>query len=1010
MKTRICCLAILLLASVGMLAQVTASGAVEGNVADASKAVVTGATVSLTDKATGSTRTTTTGDTGNYRFDPVAAGTYTVKIEKAGFSTMVQTVEVLVGRTVTINAPLKAGSTSEVVEVTGVAPIIDQQKTGVSQEITPTQINDLPLVGRDVANLAYLAPGVKASDSYDPTKNRYAVLSVNGSTGRNVNVTVNGIDNKDNTVGGPVMQLPLEAVQEFVISTQRFSAANGRTEGAAINMVTKSGSNRYHGSGFGFFRNQDFNTVNEQEQLNGGTKADYSRQFFGGSIGGPIVKDKAFVFFAIERQREHSAQAESASALTQLNLVTALGAVPSATIPTPFFETRYNGRMDYKFNDKHSAYVSYSSQANNSLNDQAGSTGDVTEGNFTVNHLQVANVTFTSLLTPTLVNTFTGGFQYWNNLIGSNTSVPFITFPSANFGTNVNVPQQSIQRKFQFKDDISKTWGNHNFKTGIDFLYEPFLGGYFESNSTLEIDFNKDPSVILASPALFPQGFATPGLISGMAASVGNPLFTTAPDGKMLGLYFQDDWKVTSRLTLSLGLRYDKDFNLFGEQTQGTSRTYQELVAINSPMAASIPHEDNLDFSPRVGFAYDLTGAGKHVLRGGFGLYYGQTFQNIPLFMEQQANATIYQGVFSIGQGASCVTSCVPGTAILLQNWRYGVDPMPTIPAPSGTLNPGSTGRLMDPNYRNPYSEQMNIGYQWALNNNSVFEAEYIHELALHEDKTVNTNPTILAAGGARPLSAAFAAAGQPVLGRISDEQAVGRSRYDGMNLSYRRRMSQHFSLTANYTLSRALAYEGSAGAFRNASTIPSLPTNPNDFGPVPNDERHHFTAAGTVKFPFGIEVSPIMQAGSARPYNLTEDFDVYGFGSGVTRPMIVPISAPTNYTAFAKGAQTTAAAQAAVATCLAAATCMQLPFDPVRGQAFFQLDTRFSKNIKLGEGRNLALMYQAFNITDRANHGNNFGGVVGSSTFLQPAGFINPSSVTTPRSLWGEFGARFSF
>src|SRR5690242_5475863 len=159
------------------------------------------------------------------------------------------------------------------------------------------------MVGRDVANLAYLAPGVKAADSYDPTKNRYAILSVNGASGRNVNVTVNGIDNKDNTVGGPVMQLPLEAVQEFQISTQRFSAENGRSQGAAINMITKSGTNNYHGSLFGYFRDSALNTDEKQADGIGGqdrAHPDYSRQFFGGSAGGPIKKDKLFGFFAIE--------------------------------------------------------------------------------------------------------------------------------------------------------------------------------------------------------------------------------------------------------------------------------------------------------------------------------------------------------------------------------------------------------------------------------------------------------------------------------------------------------------------------------------------------------------------------------------------------------------------------------------------------------------------------------------------------------------------------------------
>ena len=989
-------------------AQITAGSVLQGVVTDPNGSVVVGAEVTVSNAAAAFSRTVKTDSNGSYRIDPIASGVYNVKVTMSGFAAATASnIETSVGRTTSQDFKLKTGKITETIEVTASAPLVDSEKTDVSQNITPEQIQDLPLVGRDVANLAYLAPGVKAADSYDPTKNRYAIISVNGSSGRNINVTVNGIDNKDNTVGGPVMQLPLEGVQEFVISTQRFSAANGRSEGAAINIVTKSGSNLWHGSAFGFFRDKSLNAINYFEKQNG-VKGDYTRQFFGGSIGGPIVKDKLFFYWTIERQREKTAQAENPSALAQLNLVTALGAVPWTSVPTPFFEYRHNGRLDYKINEKNSAYLSYSMQDNNGLNDQAGTTGDATEGNFTTNHLQVANATLTTVLSNTLVNTFTGGFQYWNNLIGSSISKPYITFPSANFGTNTNVPQQSIQRKWQFKDDISKTWGKHTFKTGLDFLYEPFLGGYFESNSTLEIDFSVDPTTILANPATYPQGFATPGLVTSMSASNGNPLFTTPGGGKMFGAYVQDDWKVNSRLLLSIGVRYDKDYNLYGSADQAISRTYQELKAINSPYASKIPTPDNLDFSPRIGFTYDLTGKSKHILRGGYGIYFGQTFQNIPLFMEQQANATIYQGLFSIGQGNNCAANCVPGTAILLQNWRYGVDPMPTIPPPSGTLNPGSTGRLMDPNYRNPYSQQWNVGYQWSLDTNSVVELEYIHELALHEDKTVNINPTI---SGVRPFSAAFAAAGVPVLGRISDEQAINRSRYDGMNLSYRRRMANHVQLIANYTLSQAKSYEGYAGAFRSAATTPFLPLNPLDYGPAPIDERHHVTVSGVVTLPWGVQIAPIMQIGSARPYNLVENYDVYGYGSGVTRPMIVDNSSPTNYTTYQKSNfANTAAAQLAVKNCLAANTCHQVQFNPVRGRAFFQLDTRISKNFKFGERQNLNVMFQAFNLTNHANFGNDFSGTVGSSTFMQPVGFINPSSTTTPRSFWGEFGVRYSF
>src|SRR6266702_3421344 len=328
-----------------LFAQATASGTVQGTVFDASQAVIAGAEVGITSVTTGSKRTMNTNNTGNYRFDLLPAGAYKLTVSSAGFSTAVQNIELLVGQTATANITLAPGATTQTVEVAGSNPLVDVLKTSVSDEITPTEVEALPMVGRDVANLAYLAPGVKAADSYDPTKNRYAILSVNGDGGRNVNVTVNGVDNKDNTVGGPVMQLPLEAVEEFKISTQRFSAVNGKTQGAAINMITKSGSNTLHGSAFGVFRDQAFNALNYFEKTeNGGTgqKSPYSRQVFGGSFGAPIIKDKLFGFFALERQRESTSLAETPFAFDQLSLVTALGAEPASTIPTPFYEWRYN--------------------------------------------------------------------------------------------------------------------------------------------------------------------------------------------------------------------------------------------------------------------------------------------------------------------------------------------------------------------------------------------------------------------------------------------------------------------------------------------------------------------------------------------------------------------------------------------------------------------------------------------------------------------------------------------
>src|SRR5258708_4889254 len=719
------------------LGQATASGTIEGTVLDKSQSSISGAEVVITSKATGATRNATTSDAGTFRFDLLADGFYTIKVTKDGFGTVVETVELLVGQTSTANFTLNPGAVSETIEVSEQAPLLDVAKTSVSQDITPKEVEELPMVGRDVANLAYLAPGVKATDSYDPTKNRYWILAVSGWCGRNVNVTVNGVDNKDNTVGGPVMQLPLEAVQEFQISTQRFSAENGRSEGAAINIITKQGTNNYHGSLFGYFRDAALDTDEKQADGQGGQVSAhpaYSRQQFGGSVGGPFVKDKLFGFFAIERERESQGLQESINAFNQLVLAQGAGlaAQAAASIPRPFYEWRYNGRADWTINNRNTAYVSYTSQSNNSLNDQSDGTGDLTNGNFTVNHLQLANFTLNSIRPRNAVNQFTFGFQYWNNLIDSNISAPLVTFPSASFGTNTNVPQQSFQRKWQFRDDVSKTFGKHTLKAGADFIWNPVEGGFFKFSSTLEIDFKANPNCILATvddstnkcgPSFYPQQFATPGAVTGMTVANGDPYFIVAT--KQLGLYVQDDYKVTRRLTLNLGVRWDKDFNTFGSSLISNSRTYQELVALNSPISnpygGKIPINDNKNISPRIGFAYDVTGAGKHGIRGGYRLYFGNSLQNIPLFMEQQANPTIFQQVFTL----SAPGDPVPGTGLTLGQWQYGVSPAPTIPAPSSLLADGAVGRIIDPKYRNPVTEEVNVAYSWALNSNSVFEAEY---------------------------------------------------------------------------------------------------------------------------------------------------------------------------------------------------------------------------------------------------------------------------------------------
>ncbi len=605
------------------------------------------------------------------------------------------------------------------------------------------------------------------------------------------------------------------------------------------------------------------------------------------------------------------------------------------------------------------------------------------------------------MISPTIVNSLTFGYQYWNNLIATNSYVPNLTFPDLQVGTNANVPQNTFQKKWQFKDDIAFNHGKHSFKTGVDYLWEPVLGGFFLTDPTPVISFFDDPTTILTNTAKYPQGFATPGSVQSITqATTGNSYYYE--HNKMFGVYFQDDWKVMRRLTLNLGLRWDKDMGLNGGSVQPLSRAYLELKAIGSPYAG-VPHDENKDFSPRFGLAYDLTGTGKHIIRAGYGLYYGQIFQNIPLFMEQQANTSLFTTVAYTSSGPGSPTASVLPSGQLLSAWRFGVDPIPPQAPGAAQLPTGATGQMMDPHYRNPYSEQWNGGYSWQITSDSVIEAEYVHELGLHESKTIVINPTI---NGVRNTTAAFQALKLPVLGGIRDYMSIGRSRYDAMNLSYRRRLSKRFSVNASYVLSRALAYNGNSAAFGNGPTDELNWFAPHDLGPTPADERHRITVSGLVNLPWGITFTPIMQWATGRPYNLTEGItDVFSYGSGVAATHdIVLNSAPTNLLATA--GYTAAQLQA----CIAANTCHQLPYDYMRGEDFFQLDARFGKFINFGEKAKLELFFQAFDLTNRANFGTSYGGNIRTSTFQQPTGFITASGVIVPKSFAGEFGARFSF
>ena len=406
-----------------------------------------------------------------------------------------------------------------------------------------------------------------------------------------------------------------------------------------------------------------------------------------------------------------------------------------------------------------------------------------------------------------------------------------------------------------------------------------------------------------------------------------------------------------------------------------------------------------------MGLAFDVTGHGRHVIRAGYGVYYGQVFLAVPVFMLQQANPLLFGvvlGLSSSGPGDPNADP-VPGTNLLLSQWRYGVDKFPTIPPPSASFQGGEQGNLISPDYRNPLTQQFNVGYAFQVNANNLVEVEYNHTLGLHESKTIDVNPKDPALGGARPLDQIFADHGLPPLSAVNVEMSIGRSRYDGLNVSYRRSLSRRVRVSTHYVLSRALAYNGSAASFLSFPTDLRAWFAPHDLGPTPSDETHRWVTGAVVELPWGLRFAPLMQLASARPYSSTQGTDVFGSGHNNAHAILLK-DRPGDYLA------TRDLTAEQLRSCLASGSCFQDSYDSLRGKPFFQLDVRFGKTVKLRERATLEMFFQAFDLTNRANFGANYNGNVQSPQFGQPVGFITPSGVIVPRSFSGEFGAAFRF
>ncbi len=1034
--------ALSILLAVPAQAQVT-TGDITGRVADAQDKSLPNASVTARNKATGQSRTTTTNEAGEYTLVQLPPGTYEITVESRGFSkALLKDVELNIGATLTQNFDLKPGEISETVEVTSEGALVQASTSDLSRNITPTEVRELPLINRTFASLSVIAPEARPVGSFDPTKTRVGNIGFSGGDGRQLDVNVDGGDDKDNVVGSLLQNFAYESIQEFQVLQHSWTAESGRSVGGVVNVISKSGTNEFHGSLFGTYRNQSLRARDFFEKGTTDPKPKFNREEFGGSIGGPIITNKLFFFGAVERFRERQNILVNPALLPQIAAIP--GVTASSTIPTPYNDTLITGKVDHHISDRQSMFYRFSFQKNDSPNDQFDSTqpADLTGGNTNNNKLYSFVVNHTYTISPTKLNQITFQFQTFTNDILGVTTTPNILFPSVQTGANANVPQETKERKYQFRDDFSFQTGKHSMKVGVNYIRTKLDGFFFFGANGYQISFFDDPLTIRSNTARYPQGFGTPGAVREIAFSTGAGDTSQAPFHQ-LALYVQDDYKVTPRLTLNLGLRWDANIDLLVPQSN--NRTIQILSKLNEPRAQAIAGDAGRlnrrtpsyrEFQPRVGFAYDLRGDGHTVIRGGYGIFYDQLFQNLTLFATQQTNPTIYQTVLDLVNDSVGVGQ--------LATYRFGVDPLPTPPtgANNANLEVGGFGRINDPTLRDPYVQKFSIGFEHDLGRNFVLSSDYVHTLGLHENRVQNINPRIRsicdpAFPGSTPASSrcvrgantryfdqAFAAAGLGAgrLEQINMFTSTNRSFFDSWanTLKYRGR-KMFFS--ASYVLSSSRSWGGQPLASYSGNGVAVTPEQqfrPEEFGPTRIDERHRVVISGVFNLPGGLELAPIAQIASSRPYSANLGSDIDGDGRSTIDRICAGVDPVSVLQSVIAGTGIPAAARALGCT-QNQVNNLRKGFVVTNGQLsersgrYFNVDLRVSRIFNVGERVKIKPYANFFNVfnTENLAIGSRLGQSFANSgaTFLQPVSLFGPGfgpPVGVPFTF--QFGARVDF
>ena len=777
---------LMLFSAAPCIAQTTVStGNILGTVTDPTGAVVSGAKVTITNKATNQTITTTTSSAGAYTSGALIPGNYMVRVEAKGFSSVEFPVTVQVSATAPGNAKLQLGQESQVVEVQGTGVAVNTEQATVQGVVTAQQIEQLP-VSRNFLDLAQLEPGVQIQDgqTFDPTKNGFSSISIGGRAGRTARIEVDGVDISDENVGTTTQNIAMSAIQEFQIGQSSLDLSSELTSSGTVNVVTKSGTNSVHGDAFGTFRDKRVGTAN----FPGGSDNPFQRDVFGGSLGGPIIKNRLFFFLA----GEHFKQDLFAPVVFNAPFTGLSGGYTS-----PFRETELDGRLDYQIGGQARAFYRFTYDNNSAVNSFGGSNFQPFK-NRDNTPAQVVGLDFN---TGTFTHSIRFAYNYFHNAIvdavtGTNIYNPA---PKLNLffsggsgfasGPNLLAPQTTIQSNHELKYDGSKTVGAHVIRYGIG--YNDIRGYAFADFFGLAPQVTMDTgnaSTAAAASGPFPGGDANPLNYPVDAITIGNPFgcFTEkAAFGHNCGglgdnrfqFYVGDSWKVKPNFTLTYGLRYVRDSGRQDSDLNPIPCSATTVITCSGnlldqfgfiPGLGNKIRQPNMNFAPQVGLAWDPWNNGKTAIRAGAGLYYDNTVFNNILFdrvvrlekgefngqpndpcgagglqMPNGSTLTTIDGL-NIGnqictQPVGSVATAIADMQALYQSQSVAAGAASTNPLFLGQLLNG-LGSLFAPNFRTPRSVQMNIGVQRELHPGTVLSVDYVRNVATHYLLGVDTN------------------------------------------------------------------------------------------------------------------------------------------------------------------------------------------------------------------------------------------------------------------------------